>query len=229
MLDKYLMVISRAKLFEGINRQDLISILECLKPVITGYKRNEYISLAGEETERVGLVLEGEAAVFKDNAAGHRLLLNTIKPGQLFGEMIVFSDHNRWPASVQAQENCKVLFLTRAGIIGECEQMCPWHRQVILNMLKITSERALLLSRKVEYLTIKSMRGKICSYLFEMYIQQKSLELTLPLNRNEMASFLNVSRPSMSREMAKMKEEGIIEFDKTKVRIIDLEALKLNI
>ncbi|MDI3535450.1 MAG: family transcriptional regulator, dissimilatory nitrate respiration regulator [Thermosediminibacterales bacterium] len=152
--------------------------------------------------------------------------MTLLKPGDMFGEMVAFSSQFQWPSTIQAQESCKAFFLGREKIVGECKKMCPWHRMLIQNMLRIISERALILNKKIEYLSIKSLRGKISAYLLEQYKNARNTTFTLPLNRNELAEFLNVSRPSMSREICRMRDEGIIDFHLSTVRIIDVEALK---
>jgi CRP-like cAMP-binding protein len=96
-------------------------------------------------------------------------------------------------------------------------------------MLGIISEKALMLNRKVEYLAIKSMRAKISTFLLEQYKKTGKTTFMIPLNRNELADFLNVSRPSMSREMCRMKEEGIIDFHRASIRIINPDALKKSV
>ena len=93
-------------------------------------------------------------------------------------------------------------------------------------MLRIISEKALLLNRKVEYLAIKSLRGKICTYLLEQHQRTGMTTFMLPLKRCELADLLNVSRPSLSREMCKMRDEGIIDFHRSSIRIKNMEALK---
>jgi len=226
LLEKYLEAVSKTSLFQGIEREDIQAMLNCLKPRVYDYKKNDYIVTGGEAYENVGIVLKGAATVSKENAKGDRIVMTILKQGDIFGEIIAFSSQMTWPATVQAQEACVVLFLPRGKIIGECDQMCSWHRTLIRNFLRIISERAIMLNKKVEYLTIKSMRGKISTYLLEQYSRRGDLNITLPLNRNELSDFLNVSRPSMSREMSKMKEEGIIDFHLTAVKIMDLEGLK---
>ena len=226
MSEPNLKILTQSQLFNGINQMELKSMLQCLQPRVNNYSKHQFITNAGEQFEYLGIMLQGEATVSKENAAGNRVMMHLLKPGDLFGEMVVFSGEPRWPATVQAQQECEVLFVARAKIVGECEKVCPWHQRLIQNMLKIISERALMLNKKVEYLTIKSMRGKISTYLLEQYQQTGSLIFMLPVNRNELADFLNVSRPSMSRELGRMRDEGIIDFHLTSVRIIDLEALK---
>jgi Mn-dependent DtxR family transcriptional regulator len=93
-------------------------------------------------------------------------------------------------------------------------------------MLSVVSGKALMLNRKLEYLSIKSLRGKICTFLMEEYNKTSQDTLIMTLKRNELADFLNVSRPSLSREMCKMRDEGMIEFQRENIRITDLEAVK---
>lgn len=226
MLAKWLDVLAKCSLFYGINSTELETLLDCFKPKIVSYKKNEYITIAGEPFKGIGILLCGEAAVTKESAAGSRVIMTLLSPGELFGEMAAFSDNNEWPATVAAQENCSIMFLESEKIVGYCEKRCECHRLLIKNMLSIISEKALLLKRKVEYCAIKSVRGKISTYLFEQHKKAGRTMLMLPLKRNELADFLNVSRPSLSREMCRMRDEGIIDFHRESIQINDLDALK---
>jgi len=226
MLQKYLKEITEMSLFQGIERLDIETMLNCLKPRVGCYKRSDYIVTSGDTYDSVGIVLKGTATVTKENAAGNRIVMTLIKQGDIFGEIVAFSSLVTWPATVQAQEACEVLFLPRSKIVGDCDRMCTWHRILIQNFLRILSERAIMLNKKVEYLTIKSIRGKICTYLLEHYNKTGSNKMILSLNRNELAEFLNVSRPSMSREMGKLRDEGVIDFHLTAFEILDLHAIK---
>lgn len=226
MYAKYAERVSGTVLFHGIEREEITAMLTCLRPRVHSYKRNDYIVTGGDAYESVGILLKGAATVSKENAAGNRVVMTLLKQGDIFGEIVAFSSRMTWPATVQAQETCEVLFLPRGKIVGECDRMCPWHRTLIHNFLRIISERAIMLNKKVEYLTIKSMRGKISTYLLEQYKRTGDTNITLPLNRNELSDFLNVSRPSMSREMCKMRDEGVINFHLNTFKILDIEAVK---
>jgi CRP/FNR family transcriptional regulator, dissimilatory nitrate respiration regulator len=147
----------------------------------------------------------------------------------MLGEVVAFLDKPSWPATIEAQEACTVAFVYKDKILGQCENVCDWHNTMIRNMLKILSQRAMMLNRKVDYLTIKSMRAKICTFLLQQYKETGAATFMLPMNRNDLADFLNVSRPSMSRELSRMKDEGMIDFHLSSFRILDLEALKLMI
>jgi CRP-like cAMP-binding protein len=226
MDEKWVTILANNPLFQEIKPEELQEMLGCLKPKTSEFGKNEYISMAGDNFEGIGIILWGSAVVIKENAAGNRVIMAVLDPGDMFGEMVAFSDHNRWPASVYTQEPCAVTFLPPDKIIGNCPKACGMHKQLIVNLLKIISDKALALNRKVEYLSIKSMRGKIGTFLLEQSRRTGKTTFVLPLKRNEMADFLNVSRPSMSREMRQMKDEGIIDFHRASVRIRDVEALR---
>jgi CRP-like cAMP-binding protein len=219
-------VLSKSPLFEGISGDQLELLLNCLKPKIETYKRNDLIAIAGNKFDSLGILLQGEATINKENALGNRVMIAMLEPGDMFGEVLIFSGETCWPSTIQAQKACKVLYLSSERIIGECKNVCPWHHMLIENMLKIISQKALILNKKVEYLTIGGVREKVSAFLLEQYKRFGKPAFTLPMNRNEMAEFLNVSRPSLSREMCRMRNKGIIDFHMSEVKIIDIERLK---
>ncbi len=229
MYEKWLDLFSKSVLFRDIKDEDLIVMLKCLRPKLDEYKKNEYIAVEGDKFEGIGIILSGEAVVLKENVAGNRVIIHILKPGDMFGEMAAFSSIHSWPATIYSQDKCTVIFLPPHKIVGECEKTCSSHRMLIMNMLRIISEKALMLNRKVDYLVIKSMRAKISTFILEQHKKSGNTTFMMPLNRNELADFLNVSRPSMSREMSRMKDEGIIDFHRLSVRINNIEALKKSI
>ncbi|WP_331917192.1 Crp/Fnr family transcriptional regulator [Pseudobacteroides sp.] len=226
IMEKYLNSLKKTPLFKGIDEDELITMLRCITPRVISYRKNDYIALAGEKFDSLGIIAEGEASISMENAAGNRVMMAILKSGDMFGEMLVFSKTSAWPANVQAQEPCTVFFLQREKIIGECEKLCSWHRILIQNMLVIISERALMLNKKLEYLSIKSIRGKLSKFFLEESKKTGSTTFMLSMKRNELADFLNVSRPSMSREMCLMRDEDIIDFHLSSIKIKNIEALK---
>lgn len=226
MFAKWKAELSICPLFAGIAPEELQIMLACLNPEVRRYQKNELVTVEGEKFLGVGVVLAGRAIVTKESVAGNRVILSTLQPGDLFGEMVAFSGRKGWPATILAQQNAAVFFLAPEKIIGNCPRQCGSHRRLITNMLRIVSQKALNLNRKVEHLTIKTLRGKIAVFLLEQAKEAGAMTFMLPFNRNEMAEFLNVARPSLSREMGRMKAEGLIDFHGASVKILDAEALK---
>jgi CRP/FNR family transcriptional regulator, dissimilatory nitrate respiration regulator len=218
-------ILLKFPLFQNIHSEELQVMLECLKPVIRTYRKGDTVVLAGEPYHGVGMILSGCVSVMKDTAAGSRILMGLVEKGQIFGEVAAFSETGEWPASVYAHENSVIMFLPPHIIIGECPRMCRSHRTLILNMLRVISSRALILNRQVEYMAIKTIRGKLAAYLLELARKTGSHTFLLPVKRHELAQFFNVSRPSLSREMKAMKEEGIIDYHMSSVRIQNMPVL----
>ena len=219
-------ILVSSPIFCDISPSQLDIMLDCINPKINTYSKNNYIAVEGEPYTGLGILLSGEAAIIKESASGSRVIMTVIGPGDLFGEMIAFSPRKHWPASVFAQSTCSVMFLPPEKIIGECTHGCGGYKQLIKNMLVLLSTKALMLNQRVEYLAIKGMREKISIYLLDQYKINQKNTFVLPLKRNELADFLSVSRTALSRELGRMRDEGIIEFYRTSVKINNLAMLK---
>lgn len=223
---KYLDSIMKCTLFQGMTQEEAASLLDCLNPRIRRFGRNNITNKAADPFEGIGIVLSGQVAIVKENNAGDRMILAILKQGDLFGEMAAFSGNGSWPATVIAQSACSIMYLPPEKIVTQCAHSCQGHRKLIMNMLSILSRKALTLSRKLEYLSIRSVRARIAVFLLEQARKSGRTTFLLSMNRNEMADFLNVSRPSLSREMCRMRDEGILDFHRSSMQIKDIEALK---
>lgn len=226
MYEKYEKVLERTLLFKGISTDGLESMFACLQPKLMEYKKNEQIAIAGMKCEGIGVVLSGSATLSKESIIGNRVIIDILKPSNMFGETSKFSGYDMWPATITAEENTTVMFISADRFLGNCQNACPSHKALIYNMLEILANKALMLNRKVEYLTIKSLRGRICAFILENYKKHKKTTFNLPMNRADLADFLNVSRPALSREMGRMQEEGIIDYYRATIKILDIDALE---
>jgi CRP-like cAMP-binding protein len=182
MLQKDMEILLKSALFKGITTSELPPLIKCLEPKINTYKKSDLIAVSGDNFSSVGIVLNGEICISKENAAGGRIVMAVLKPGEMFGEIIVFSNQSVWPSTVQAQVDCRIIFIDRERITGVCSKACAFHKTLVRNMLSIISERALMLNRKVEYLTIPGVRGKISAFLLEQHKKKGSATFTLPMN-----------------------------------------------
>lgn len=224
--EHYKDTLMKVPLFKNINEVELENMLTCFHTKIKAYKKDSFIVFEGDPFTGIGIIVEGGVVIQKENEQGERVLISKFSEGGMFGEMVAFSRIDRWPATVQASAKTAIIFIDPTMLITTCGNLCDGHRQLIMNMLTLVSNKALVLNKKVEYLSKKSMRGKIAKYIIEQRKPHKKAIFQVDMNRNELADFLNVSRPSMSRELGRMKEEGIIDYNKNTFRVIDLEALK---
>ncbi len=225
MVKELKQVLAESVLFQGIPEDELGGLISCLSSKVHEYGKNEYIAIEDESFEGIGFVLSGEVTVIKENVSGNRTILANLKAGDFFGEIIAFSGVKTWPSTVLSLTESRIIFINPDKVLGYCSNACDSHKILLTNIARIVAQKTLILNKKVEYLTIKSMKGKLSKYLLEEYKKNGSLTFTMPLNREKLAEFLNVSRPSMSRELCNMRDAGIIEFYRESVKIIDLKAL----
>lgn len=218
----------QTELFKNIERDELIRMLTCLQSRIVTYRQKELVTLEKSCFSDIGIILDGEVAVIKENFAGDRIFMSKLTAGDIFGEITVFSNGEPL-ATIEPVVDTTILFLPSSRIVGICPNVCTGHTMLIRNMLEIISRKAVDLNRKVEILSLKSIRAKISTYLLEQYQQCGKRTFTIPLKRHELAEFLNVPRPSLSRELKNMKEEGLIDFYRNSFRIMDIEALKKSL
>ena len=225
-MDKKIAALLQSPLFQGIDRDNVDDLLSCLSPQVQSFEKDEYIARAGEDFRGVGIVVSGSVAISRESSAGNRVFLDILWPGEMFGEMAAYAGKKQWPATVQARQPAEVYFISPDRINGQCGRACLWHRLLIKNMLEVLSRKGRMLVKRVDYLLIRGMREKLSSYLLEQIRNSGRHSFMLPLNRNQLAEYLNVSRPSMCRELGRMRDEGIIEFHRSAVRILDLERLQ---
>ena len=226
MYEKWKTILETTPLFADIPINETIHLLECLWPRLEVYAKGEFAILTGDDVRGCGLVLSGRLEVVKENALGQQMILTVVGPGEMFGEVAAFADTPLWPASVRVLEEATVVYLRVEQVVGICKEGCFSHRQLMANMLKILAKKAMVLNNKVESLSIKSIRGKVCALLFENYQRKGQSSFKMEMTRSEMAEYLNIPRPSLSRELCGLRDEGILSFDRSAFMIHDLEQLK---
>ena len=226
MQDILVNFVSKSPMFSGISIDTINIMFAYLKPELLHCSADSYIVVQNEKITGLGLLIHGRASIIKENLTGKCMLIKKIKNGESFGIRAVFSQQHDWPVSVVARTDCTVMFLPRAKIAGKCKTTFIGREQLLQNMLVSVSQNNCLLHRKLEYLALKSLRKKICMYLLEQYESRGKKTFTMPLNRNELADFLYVSRPALSREIGRMRDEKIIDFYRTSITLHNVDILK---
>jgi CRP-like cAMP-binding protein len=218
--------IKLSPLFRNIDDKSLGIMLDCLNPRMKKYRQREIIVSYGQPFTGIGIIAGGRVALTREQYSGNRIIMGFLGKGNIFGEMIAFSDSKTWPVTVISQEESTVLYLPPDRITNTCSNVCASHTTLIMNMLEILSNRALMLNRKIEHISAKSIRGKISSYLLDIMREVNGNTVVIPMKRHELADYLNIPRPSLSRELGLMRDEGIIGFEGSTVIVHDAGALE---
>ena len=200
-------------LFAGIEPAERDELLHCLKATTRRYAAGEYILLDREQIRRVGVVLSGTVHLLREDHAGRHTLLSYLTAGEIFGETDVLRQEALSDVSYYAASDSEILFLSMEHLITPCKSACPFHARLLANTLRVLGEEYRQLMEKIEICTKGTLREKILSYLEILGRRQGQKYISVPLSRTEMASYLQANRSAMTRELASMKAEELIDFD----------------
>ncbi len=211
--------IKSCSLFADLSEQELQSALSLFCAVSAQYRKGEILRSEGERMNSFGLVTRGTVQVFMNDINGDSIIMATVTRGGTFGESLSFLGVREIPVYIQATEDSEVLWLSCEGF---GEEMCasPLSRKLYHRFVSMLAQRALDMNDRIQVLSKLTLREKLGT-LFSQYAHKSgSRTFSLPLNREQLAAYLGVNRSALSRELCKMRDEGIIEFYKNSFKML---------
>lgn len=208
-------------LFRGIQPAEFKALFHCVGARSERFEKGEFIFLGGDQTSSIGIVLFGRVQILKEDIFGNRAILNDLGPRSAFGESFVCGGSYTLTVSVQAAEDCTVLFLPFERIMRICPSACGFHNALIKNMVELIARKNIKLMENLEITTKHSLREKILTYLSQLAQEQGSLTVTSPLGRVDLADFLGADRSSLTRELNRMQNDGFIRFEKNTYTLLN--------
>ena len=219
-MKKYIPVLKRTKLFSGVGEDDISSLLSCLGARKKEYKKGEYILREGEHISDIFILVEGKIHIQKDDYWGNRSILSVISVGEMFGEGYAAPESGALLNDVVAVEDSSVIFFDVKRILTTCSSACRFHNMIVQNMFFAISDKNRKLVQKLGHMSGRTTRTKLISYLSEEAKRQGSSAFTVPFNRQQLADYLCVDRSAMSNELCKMRDEGMIRFEKSRFELL---------
>lgn len=213
------------KLFEGIDENNLSAMLKCLNAVKKNYYKGEIIFDEGEKITSVCFISKGKVQIIKDDFTNNKVILNEMEEGETFAESFVLAGAEKSPVCAIAVEDTTVLFIDFGRMLSTCSNSCPFHKQLIANIIKIIAKKNLVLNSRIELLSKKTIRERVLFYLEGERLENESNEFSVPFSREAMAQYLSSDRSALSRELCKMRDEGLLDFSK---RFFKIYIDKLN-
>ena len=214
-----------SSLFRSITEEETERILKCSKSRIKKYPSGTYIFEQGGVPSKLFLLLKGQIQICKDFNCGKRDVLYMVETGNVFGEIFLFGDRKHYWYDAVAVTEVTVLEMPWDFFYHFCSNACDHHKQLTQNMLEILSENNFKITRKLHIISTSSLRERIAIWLIDA--MDENLDVTLHMNREQLADFLGVARPSLSRELMRMQKDGLVEVDRKTIRICNKEALEM--
>lgn len=213
-----LSVLGTHPLFKGLDRDRLNRQLTVLKAEKARSERGETLQAPGEPIRRFGVVLSGAVQVCVDDIEGNRMIMAEVAPGNSFAESLCFLRTKESPVYIFASEDTEVLWLSAAALFSDPAD--AFLAELQRRFTAALALKALTMNNRIQVLSRLSLRGKLTAYFTELAAAQGSDVIRLPMNREDTAAYIGANRSALSRELAKMKAEGLIDYRKNEIRLL---------
>ena len=204
---------ARCSLFAGLSPQQLQEALRFFAAQEREYPRGAMLKGADDPLTAFGLVLSGHIAVSMQDIDGRQMLLAHVSPGQTFGEALCYLREDA-PIGITVLDDARVLWLRCEGLRGELT--APLQRELQARFTAMLARRTLRMNDRIQILSRASIREKLNALFTECARDAGSAAFTVPFDRAGMAAYLAVDRSALSRELSKMRREGLIDFRKNR-------------
>ena len=212
--------LKKTMIFQGMDDNELTASLDFFRAYEQNFKKGSTILHAGDLTDKMGLVMEGSVTVESDDAWGNRSILSNVEAGGFFAETYAVLPKEPLLVNVIANEDCHILFL-RIGSLKQLQNnMEQWMIKFVSNLLMLSMHKNLMLSSRSFHTAPKTIRGRVMAYLNSVSMQKHAREFNIPFDRQQLADYLNLERTALSKELSKMKADGLIDYYKNSFKII---------
>lgn len=210
--------LSRCRLFSGMSAMEREALLHCVGGDVTHYEKNAVLWYPGQQIAACAVVLSGALRAETVSDAGERSVIAWHRAGSLVGDILMASPDRGSPVYVIAAEPSAVLRLPFSKVMGGCPNCCGAHVRLRENLMGEIAVKYWALRQRLDYLSIPSLRGRILAFLTDRAGEGGTV--TLGLTREDMADFLSVNRSALSRELSRMKQEGLIDVCRDTFRLL---------
>ena len=219
-MEEYISVLKHTRLFNGVGEDEIAAMADCMQFREQKFKKDEYVFRSGEYTRSIALLVRGELLIQKDDYWGNRSIVDRVSVGETFGEAYAMQDSEAILNDVVATQDSTVLMFQVEKLLKVCTNSCKFHNIVIQNLMQIVSAKNRMLTQKIDYMSKRSTREKLIAYLSAQSKRSGSPVFDIEFNRQQLADFLSVDRSAMSNELCKMRDEGMLTFDRNHFELI---------
>lgn len=212
--------LSQSPIFGGISPQDLPLLLQCLNAQTKSFAKNEYIFISGDSVSAVGVIISGRVQIENMDIMGNRILMAEFGPADLFAEALACAHTANVPVSALASEAAEVVFIDCKRIITVCPSSCKFHTRLVENLLSIVAAKNILLNQKIAVVSQRTLRDKLLTFLGNQAQRQGGESFAINFNRQELADYLCADRSAVSRELGRLKAEGLIDYEGSRFTLL---------
>lgn len=213
-------------LFDGMSAEEIEKVTRCLGAYERYYEKDAYIYHSGATVHEAGIIVSGSVCIVDDDFFGNRSIIAKLGAEEIFAESYACSGKNILTISVIAAEQTRILFVNCAKLLTVCSETCAFHRRMVMNFARILAEKNMRLNRKIEHVTKRTTREKLISYLSHRAEAAGTRKFEIPFNRQQLADYLAVDRSAMSSELCRLRDEGLLRFNRNSFELIERDVIK---
>ena len=211
-------VLQKTKLFTGLSEQEITSFIENTPVKYRKYKRGEVVITEGEKNSDIGIILSGQIVAERVSPNGEVTIASTVEAGGIIGEILSGSGFLS-PVTVIAKEKTEILFIPFSSLVEPKGIFAAIQPTLIKNLILGISNKYFALEHRVSVMSAGTIRKKIMLYLCRYCRSSPGYYFTVPHSREQQAAYIGCDRTALSRELAAMKREGIIELNKDSFKV----------
>jgi len=186
------------------------------KIALQRFQPGQIIHLDGDHCRGMEIILSGRVSVERIDESGDLMIINQFGPDDMIGGNLVFSRNPRYPMTIIAKTASTLVVLEKPLIFELCSQYPGFLEQFLVAI----SDNAMLLGDKIQHSVQRSLRESLTSYLKNMAMIQGSNLIQLPVTKKELAEQIGVQRTSLSRELQKKRNEGLLAYDSRTIQLL---------
>lgn len=205
--------------FSDLEEDQLAEIYNLL--TFRSYHKGETIFLAGDEGKEMFFLREGQVKITRNSADGREHIVKFVEPGEVFGEVVLFG-HNIYPATTVCLQSSKLASLSR----HDFRQYFIKNPEIGWGMLETMARKLFYSQSKLESMALQDSMSRIIQSLLQMAKTKENNVALEELNQQQLASYLGLTRETVSRNLSKLKEQGLIASKGRKIILLDKQKLK---
>ena len=212
--------LSKCSLFVGLSDKTIDESLKNIHHQVRHFHKEDIIAYAGDSCQTLLIVTEGVVAAEMSNFDGRFIRIEELHAPSTLAEAFVFGNQNTFPDNIIALSDCSILGIPKDELL----KLFQLHTIVMQNFLNSISIRTQFLTSKIRFLTLKTLKGKLSSYILKI-ADKNSKQINLPMTQEKLAAFFGVARPSLSRALLELQDEGAIFVNRKEITIVDRSIL----
>ena len=216
-MKKTMELMGQIDLMKSITPQEIESYLIEGSCKITQYKKNNIVHFVGEVCSKLEIILSGKVVIERIDESGNLMTIAEFLGGDVLGGNLMFSKNPYYPMTVTAKEATLILEINKDRLF----RLFSDNHEFLSSYLESVSDHTVILGDRIKHYVNRTIRESIISYLnFEAKKQNSSI-IKLSMTKKALAERIGVQRTSLSRELAKMREDGLIEFNSVSITLLN--------